>query len=97
MGDEHDGLPEVLRAPRLIEELAAAEHERWSHWQQYLHDRCKRGTDGSLTIPADLALRWSRQMSTPYAELPEDEKDSDRQQVFRYLPIIASALSPDLP
>lgn len=93
--DEYNDLPALLRRPPLIEELAAAEHERWSHWQRYLHARCERDPDGSLRIPADLVRRWSTQMNTPYAQLPEEEKESDREQVYRYLPIIASALRHD--
>ncbi len=86
-------LPPLLRGKPLLESLAALEHERWSHWQRYLHDQCERRDDGSLLIPAELATRWSIQMSTPYAELSEEEKASDREQVFRYLPTIAAALT----
>ena len=82
----------LLRSPDLIEELASVEHERWSHWQRYLHEHCVRGVDGSLTIPADLVRHWATQMNTPYTQLSEEEKDSDREQVHRYLPIIAAAL-----
>lgn len=73
---------------KLLERLAAIEHERWSHWQQYLHSKSKRNADGSLTIPADLVSRWERLMRTPYAELAEDERESDRDQVRRYLPLV---------
>ena len=31
-------------------------------------------------------------MATPYSELPDDERESDREQVRRYLPLIARAL-----
>jgi hypothetical protein len=34
-------------------------------------------------------------MNTPYTQLSEKEKDSDREQVQRYLPIIAAALEAD--
>lgn len=81
-----------LQSPDLVEVLASLEHERWSHWQQYLHGQCSSGADGSLTIPPNLVLRWTAQMNTPYAQLTEDEKNSDREQVQRYLPIIAAAL-----
>ncbi|MFI6853940.1 hypothetical protein [Streptomyces sp. NPDC050416] len=77
-----------------MEELASVEHERWSHWQRYLHSRCSRQSDGSLTIPAELVLRWESQMDTPYAELSEAEKESDREQVRRYLPVITKILGP---
>jgi hypothetical protein len=75
-----------------MEALAALEHGRWSHWQRYLHSQCKSRDDGSLTIPAELVSRWKEQMSKPYTELSEDEKESDREQVRRYLPAIAAAL-----
>ena len=75
----------------LVEDLAAAEHERWSHWQRYLHSKGVRQPDGSLLLPADLTSRWERQMSTAYGDFDE-KKESDREQVRKYLPIIASAL-----
>lgn len=76
----------------LIEELAAIEHERWAHWQSYVHEHGSRREDGSVVIPAELVHQWERQMSTPYDELREDEKASDREQVARYLPLIRSRL-----
>jgi hypothetical protein len=91
----HHDAHALLRSPRLIEKLASVEHERWSHWQQYLHQQCVPGTDGSLTIPANLVRRWTMQMNTPYTQLPEKEKESDREQVQRYLPIIVAALEAD--
>ena len=87
-----DELPAPLRQEALIEALAAVEHERWSHWQRYLHGQCERRDDGALVIPPTLAQRWSEQMSTPYDALSDQEKESDREQVQRYLPIIAAAL-----
>lgn len=72
----------------LKERLAAIEHERWSDWMKYMFSVCSgifapdRGP-GSF-IPADFAKRWIRQMNTPYAELTEEEKQSDRDQVERY-------------
>jgi hypothetical protein len=76
----------------LLESLAAVEHERWSHWQRYMHSKGQRQPDGSLILPAELVARWERQMSTPYADLESDEKESDREQVRKYLPVIANAL-----
>jgi hypothetical protein len=76
----------------LTEELAALDHERWSHWQRYMHGKGQRQSDGSLILPADLVSRWERQMSTGYVELSDEEKESDREQVRLYLPLIATAL-----
>jgi hypothetical protein len=76
----------------LLERLASIEHARWSHWQRYLHEQCIPSADGSLTIPAEFARRWSAQMETPYDNLTEREKESDRDQVRRYLTIIEDAI-----
>ena len=69
----------------LIEKLAAIEHERWAHWQSYLHSKCKENNDGSLTIPKELVERWNTQIETHYSDLTEEEKESDREQVMKYL------------
>lgn len=77
----------------LLETLASIEHERWSHWQNYMHSKCiPQSNDGALLIPADLVKRWEKQSATPYSELTEEEKESDREQVRKYLPIILTAL-----
>ena len=77
----------------LIEKLAAIEHERWAHWQRYVHSKCvPQGDDGALLIPGELVRRWQAQIETPYSALPEKEKESDREQVRRYLPLIADRL-----
>ncbi|AGB26719.1 hypothetical protein Mycsm_06583 (plasmid) [Mycobacterium sp. JS623] len=88
-----EGLARALWRESLIDSLAAIEHDRWSHWQEYLHAQCRPNDDGSLTIPADLVARWTKQMSTPYARLSPAEKESDREQVRRYIPVIESALT----
>ena len=84
--------PSLLKLQSLTDRLADVEHERWSHWQRYLHSKCERARDGSLVIPAHLVDRWEAQMNTPFSALSEVEKESDREQVRRYLPIIAAAL-----
>ncbi|MCY1461519.1 hypothetical protein D9M71_791850 [compost metagenome] len=77
----------------LLEPLAAIEHERWAHWQKYLHSQCSKNNDGSLTIPRDLVERWERQLKTPYHNLSQKEKDSDKEQVKRYLDFILQQIN----
>lgn len=72
----------------LIEKLSAIEHERWAHWQRYVHSNCIENYDGSLTIPRELVKKWEYQMNTEYRYLSEEEKNSDREQVMRYLPLL---------
>ena len=76
----------------LLDELAHIEHERWAYWQSYMHGKGTLQPDGSLLIPRELVDRWERQIATPFTELTEQEKESDRDQVKKYLPIIKSAL-----
>jgi len=80
------------RLEAIMEELAAIEHERWAHWQRYMHSKAERLDDGSLRIPVDLVARWESQIARPYAQLEDEEKESDREQVRRYLARIAAAL-----
>lgn len=77
----------------LLEQLAAIEHERWSHWQRYMHEKAHRNADGSLTIPATLVDRWERLMHTPYSNLTDEERESDREQVQRYITILQLRLA----
>lgn len=69
----------------LIEELAALEHERWSGWERY---RAKAFTErhhnGEMNIE-----RWIRQCATVYADLSEQEKESDRAEVHKTLAVLA--------
>ena len=75
----------------LIERLAAIEHTRWADWQQYVHNKGLRQPDGSILLPSECVKRWERQISTAYKNLTEAEKESDREQVLKYLPILLDA------
>lgn len=88
---DHQRISNILGG--LTERLAAIEHERWSHWQRYMHNNCISQPDGSLLVPADLVARWEKQMTTKYEELNDNEKESDREQVRKYLPLLVSALT----
>lgn len=78
-----------MNESELVERLSAAEHDSWARWMSYLFSKCERMSNGSLVIPASLVKHWQRQIDTPYAELTEREKQSDRQEVAHILPIIA--------
>ena len=68
-----------------IEVGAAIAHEQWDGWMKYMFGRCKTAEDGSVSIPGDLVERWTRQMNTAYADLPEEEKASDRVEAQKYM------------
>lgn len=91
---------EPIRNDEQIEALANYAHEAWSGWMKYLFSKCRPGTDylgmsgymanGSLVIPKESVERWRRQMNTPYAELPEREKESDRDEARKMLAVLAN-------
>jgi len=81
-----------LQSEAVKEKLANIEHQRWSDWQKYLHSKCIKNNDGGLTIPKESVEHWEKQINTDYKDLTEKEKDSDREQVDRYLPIIADQI-----
>ncbi len=70
------------------EELARYAHIAWAGWMIYLFSKSTKLATGEALIPASLVARWERQTTTPYSELPEDEKDSDRAEADKILEIV---------
>ncbi len=72
----------------LPEALAALAHEQWSGWVEYQFSKGTFNEDGTWTMPARAVERWKRQMNTPYDDLPEREKDTDREEAGRVLQVL---------
>ncbi len=72
----------------LREKVSEIQHEIWSNWMIHLFSVSTYNDDGSYTIPIEKVKHWKRQISTPYKELAENEKDSDREQADKVLSII---------
>lgn len=71
------------------EQMADLEHERWSKWQKYMHSKILPSEhDAIMQIGTEFIERWERQIATPYSELSEKEKESDRIEVRKYYPFI---------
>ena len=73
---------------KLREELSHWQHEIWACWMKYQFELCKENEDGSMVIPKEKVDRWKRQIETPYSKLSESEKDSDREQVDKFIDLI---------
>jgi len=73
------------------EALAEYAHDSWSGWMKYLAEKTTFNADGTATIPAWAVTRWNRQMHTPYADLPEPEKESDRVEADKIIAITQDA------
>lgn len=86
--DTRETMPVAYDRTALVEVLAAIEHQRWADWQIYVHNLGTQNADGTITLPAASVKHWDRQIHTAYADLTEREKDSDREQVERYLETI---------
>ena len=74
----------------LKEELAEYAHDSWSKWMAWLFKKSKLNADGTCTIPEWVVNRWLRQSRTDYGDLPEVEKDSDRDEAEKMLKIFES-------
>lgn len=72
----------------IIEEHADFAHSAWSGWMKFLFSKTTSNEDGSETIPKKLADKWKRQLETDYKDLPEDEKESDRDEARKVLKIV---------
>ena len=87
----------------LLEELARYAHEAWSRWMKHiwkLYPPFINDRFDCVIIEGESRERWDRQMNTPYADLTEDEKESDRKEARRILAITregAAALSGSSP
>lgn len=77
------------------EALAEYAHEAWSGWMKYqfekMHAVNHDGENTSLVMPSWAVDRWMRQMNTPYADLPEEEKANDREEADKMLAILQRA------
>lgn len=88
MGESiHQDCPAIKFKADKREALAAYAHEAWSGWMKYLFRKTEQSGFG-MVIPQWAVERWARQMNTPYAELPESEKESDRVEADRMLNIM---------
>lgn len=70
------------------EALAAQQHDIWSSWMRWMFTIGEFHGDGTWTMPAALVARWRRQMETPYDQLPENEKHSDRVRADKILEVL---------
>ena len=80
-----------------IEKGAALEHDRWAKWQKWMHGRVYNSSKSInphlKVIPTEDFNRWERQIATKYEQLSDKEKESDRIEVRKYLPLIQDLLT----
>ncbi len=67
----------------LREKLAELEHQQWCHWTKYFLDNLMDEEDLKKNIN-----KWAKQAITPYEDLSEKEKDSDREWADRVIKLL---------
>ena len=76
---------------QLREQLAELAHEQWTGWMGYMFDKGVFNDDGTWTMPDWAVERWRRQCATPYADLSEEEQNSDRAEADKFLAVFREA------
>jgi hypothetical protein len=90
-----------MKKDDIREELAALEHDQWAHWTRYMltvlrpvlglgfYEARGSGIENKPDIvkARESLERWKRQINTPYADLSEKEKGSDREWADKALEI----------
>ncbi len=74
----------------ILERDAAIQHDIWSHWMKYFFSCVEKYVDlpnkcVGTSINDEKVARWMKQMNTKYADLTEEEKESDRNIVRRFI------------
>lgn len=72
----------------LLEKFAEHAHDVWAKWMRYLFTCGRQNKSGSFTMDKGSVERWKRQMNTSYADLPDGERDSDREIANEYLNLL---------
>ena len=83
-------LHRLLNSEELLEALAHVEHERWSGWEKY-RETCVSSKDKETH-----EARWKKQRTTPYRELSDKEKESDRVEARKSLAVMRDHLKGNL-
>ena len=73
------------KKPLSLEDGAKIAHSQWSDWMKHLFSKCTFLSDGTVIIPSWAVSRWTQQMTTEYADLSEQEKQSDRDEAQKYI------------
>ena len=71
-----------------LEKKAAQAHEIWANWMRHFFKTYRESQGSQCTVfivPMSVAEKWKRQMTSPYEDLLESEKNSDREVAEEYL------------
>jgi hypothetical protein len=80
----------------LKEIVANLVHKIWARWMIYLFDQCYINKKGDYCIPLEFVSRWKKQIHTPYKDLSEPEKESDRRIAKEYIDLFNNYKAEDI-
>jgi hypothetical protein len=76
----------ILQFESIVVEIEAEKlHNIWSHWMGYIFEVGNLDSDGNIVLNKDLVDRWKIQKETKYDDLTEEEKESDRNIVKKFM------------
>lgn len=78
---------QVWRESVEIEAIAAQCHEQWAGWTTHLLGKMSI-SNGQCVLGNVWLERWTRQVQTLYADLTEEEKESDRREARKIVAAI---------
>lgn len=73
----------------LRERLAENAHGAWSRWMTHIFSLSRETESGEVVIPIESVQRWRRQIATDYEDLPESEKQSDRNEADKIIKLLS--------
>ncbi len=68
--------------------LAEYAHQAWARWMEYELRKGIVQEDGSITLPAHLVQRWSRQINAAYHELQPGEQARSLNEADRIVRVL---------
>lgn len=84
---KHETVEAVLASPELLEALALAVHASWAGWAAWMLAKYNDTHANGERFPD----RWRRQIASAYAELSEQEKESDREEARALIEVVRRA------
>lgn len=76
---------------KILEAVAEECHNQWSRWTERILSKTSTCCEEHIFVDKGCVERWQRQILTPYANLTEAEKESDRREARKIVLAIEEA------
>jgi hypothetical protein len=75
---------------KILEAVSEQCHKQWSGWTEHFLSKTKECCSEHISMDVTWIDRWRKQIATPYADLTEEEKESDRREARKILEAIGN-------